>query len=285
MRMFKLAQLAAGAGLAALLLCPAQAQTLYFIQADHLNTPRLISDSAGTAVWRWDNQEPFGNDVPNENPSGLGTLVVPLRFPGQYFDKETNLTYNYYRDYDPAIGRYVESDPIGLKGGLNTYLYVYGAPLLYMDESGQLVNWTGRVWGFGVVGALYFFDFTSECKCNKQVHISGFASMLGIFGGVRGPKGGKLPEPNGSGGATKAHSYDDCPDPDAGTGVAAIGGINAVFGIGVNIATKTRFGRLYTDWENPTSGLQIGLDAGIGGALGRSLVTSSQTTEPCCEKK
>jgi RHS repeat-associated protein len=63
-------------------------------------------------VWRWDNQEPFGNDVPNENPSGLGTLVVPLRFPGQYFDRESSLAYNYYRDYDPGIGRYVQADPI-----------------------------------------------------------------------------------------------------------------------------------------------------------------------------
>jgi hypothetical protein len=85
MRASKLARLALGAGFALQLLClgaaSVQAQTLYFIQADHLNTPRLISDSAGTVVWRWDNQEPFGNDVPNENPSGLGTLVVPLRFP------------------------------------------------------------------------------------------------------------------------------------------------------------------------------------------------------------
>jgi RHS repeat-associated protein len=67
--------------------------------------------------------------VPNNNPSGLGALDFPLRFPGQYFDRETNLAYNYFRDYDPALGRYVKSDPIGLKGGLNTYLYVAGNPL------------------------------------------------------------------------------------------------------------------------------------------------------------
>jgi RHS repeat-associated protein len=54
----------------------------------------------------------------NENPSALGTFTCNLRFPGQYFDKETNLHYNYYRDYSPEIGRYIESDPIGLAGGV-----------------------------------------------------------------------------------------------------------------------------------------------------------------------
>jgi RHS repeat-associated protein len=59
----------------------------------------------------------------------MGAFDLPLRLPGQYFDKETNVHYNYFRDYDPSIGRYEESDPIGLKGGLNTYAYVSGNPL------------------------------------------------------------------------------------------------------------------------------------------------------------
>ena len=58
-------------------------------------------------MWRWDQQEPFGVNVPDENPSGLGAFNLPLRLPGQYFDKETNLHYNYHRDYDPQIGRYI----------------------------------------------------------------------------------------------------------------------------------------------------------------------------------
>jgi RHS repeat-associated protein len=72
---------------------------------DHLNTPRLVANSTGTAVWRWDQQEPFGVNVPDENPSGLGAFEFPLRFPGQYADKETNLYYNYFRDYDAVVGR------------------------------------------------------------------------------------------------------------------------------------------------------------------------------------
>ncbi len=87
-------------------------------------------------MWRWDQQEPFGVNVPDENPSGLGSFEFPLRFPGQYADKETNLHYNYFRDYDPSIGRYGESDPIGLRGGPNTYAYVRGSPLSLVDPEG-----------------------------------------------------------------------------------------------------------------------------------------------------
>jgi RHS repeat-associated protein len=59
-----------------------------------------------------------------------------MRFPGQYADKETSLTYNYFRDYDSALGRYTRSDPIGLRGGLNTYGYVYDRPLKLIDQRG-----------------------------------------------------------------------------------------------------------------------------------------------------
>jgi RHS repeat-associated protein len=103
---------------------------------DHLNTPRLITNDQGQAVWRWDQAEPFGVTVADENPSGLGAYEMPLRFPGQYFDKETKLHYNYFRDYDSAIGRYAQSDPIGLRGGLNTYAYVSGNPLSRTDPRG-----------------------------------------------------------------------------------------------------------------------------------------------------
>ncbi|WP_206338282.1 RHS repeat-associated core domain-containing protein, partial [Pseudomonas viridiflava] len=64
--------------------------------------------------------DPFGVSSPEEIPHGQEKFSYNLRFPGQYFDRETNLHYNYYRNYDPQSGRFIESDPIGLAGGINT---------------------------------------------------------------------------------------------------------------------------------------------------------------------
>jgi RHS repeat-associated protein len=101
------------------------------VHTDHLNTPRRISrPSDNVVVWRWDG-DPFGTTVANEDPDGdSNSFAYALRFPGQYFDSETGLHYNYQRDgYDPAVGRYTQSDPIGFEGGINTYAYVHGSPV------------------------------------------------------------------------------------------------------------------------------------------------------------
>ena len=111
-------------------------QALYYIHPDHLNTPRLITNQAQQVVWRWDNDDPFGANMASENPNGLGTFTFNLRFPGQYFDRETGLHYNYYRDYDPQTGRYIQADPIGLDGGINLYAYVRGTPVSLTDPRG-----------------------------------------------------------------------------------------------------------------------------------------------------
>jgi RHS repeat-associated protein len=88
-------------------------------------------------VWEWKNADAFGNNLPDENPTGLATAFkYHLRFPGQYFDQETSTHYNYFRDYDPSTGRYVQSDPIGLRGGVSTYGYVYSRPLEFVDPLG-----------------------------------------------------------------------------------------------------------------------------------------------------
>lgn len=109
---------------------------IYYIHADHLNTPRVVFDKANTLRWRW-LAEPFGTTAPELNPSGTAAAFTqPLRFPGQYHDTESGLFYNYFRDYDASIGRYVESDPIGLAGGINTFAYVGGNPLSFVDPNG-----------------------------------------------------------------------------------------------------------------------------------------------------
>jgi RHS repeat-associated protein len=116
---------------------PPPVGSMHFIHADHLNTPRLVANDQGQTVWKWDQQEPFGGNLANEDPDANSVAFeFPLRFPGQYADKETNLFYNYFRDYDPTIGRYGESDPIGLRGGINTYAYVSLSPLSAIDADG-----------------------------------------------------------------------------------------------------------------------------------------------------
>ena len=108
-----------------------------YVHTDHLSTPRRISRPSDNAiVWRWDSG-PFGAESPNQDPDGdSSAFAYNLRFPGQYFDAETGLNYNYFRDYDPTAGRSVESDPIGVRGGVNTYVYVRSRPILKKDRLG-----------------------------------------------------------------------------------------------------------------------------------------------------
>jgi RHS repeat-associated protein len=117
-----------------------------YIVPDNLGTPRAITDSSGTAIWRWDQvtgstttggSAVFGQGSANTDPDGNGThLTFNPRFPGQYFDAESGLHYNYFRDYEPGTGRYVQSDPIGLRGGPNTYAYARANPSRRFDSRG-----------------------------------------------------------------------------------------------------------------------------------------------------
>ncbi len=110
---------------------------VYYIHADHLNTPRVIVNTANIIVWRWENTHPFGANLPDEDPDGNAQLFeYHPRFPGQYFDRETNLHYNYFRYYEPETGRYISPDPIGLAGGLNIYGYASGNSLSQIDPLG-----------------------------------------------------------------------------------------------------------------------------------------------------
>ncbi|WP_317933571.1 RHS repeat-associated core domain-containing protein [Halioxenophilus sp. WMMB6] len=103
---------------------------LYFVHNDHLGTPQVVTDQAQNVVWQAD-YEPFG--AVNEE---VNALDIETRFPGQHADEVSGLYYNYYRDYDPEIGRYIQSDPIGLNGGINTYGYVNQNPIIYTDSMG-----------------------------------------------------------------------------------------------------------------------------------------------------
>lgn len=102
----------------------------YYVHTDHLGTPQSLTDANQTTVWDAD-YEPFGQALINNQ-----TITNNVRFPGQYFDDETGLHYNYFRTYDPSLGRYITSDPIGLGGGINTFAYVESNPIIGIDFDG-----------------------------------------------------------------------------------------------------------------------------------------------------
>lgn len=116
-----------------------QAGKVLYIESDHLGSPRAVIDpQRDVAVWRWSLLgEAFGNGMPAEDPDQDGThQIFDLRFPGQVADDASGLNYNYFRDYEPATGRYAQSDPIGLLGGASTFGYVLSSPLSGRDVFG-----------------------------------------------------------------------------------------------------------------------------------------------------
>jgi len=129
---------------------------IFYIDSDQLGTPISISDQSQEVVWEWD-AEPYGRALPDVDfDDDQNLFVINLRFPGQYFDHESGLHYNANRFYDPSTGRYLESDPIGLEGGLNTYGYVDGNPVNLIDIYGLsdslVIEGTVAIWGVRILG-------------------------------------------------------------------------------------------------------------------------------------
>lgn len=116
----------------------ASTNTIYFLHTDSLGTPQIATDGSQAIAWAGGYQ-PFGavSSLPV-------TMVQNLRLPGQEFDQDTGLYFNGFRPYAPGWGRYLQSDPTGLGGGMNTYAYAYGNPLAFDDPLG-LVSW-GKVY-------------------------------------------------------------------------------------------------------------------------------------------
>jgi RHS repeat-associated protein len=121
---------------------PTQATVqLYYLHNDHLGTPRVVTNQAREVVWQGQLQ-PFG-----EIKVEVEAITHHRRSPGQRLDIEARLYYNYFRDYDPRTGRYMQSDPIGLGGGINTYAYVGGNPVMDIDPLGLRSSYCQRPLG------------------------------------------------------------------------------------------------------------------------------------------
>lgn len=112
-----------------------RASGLSFVEADHLGTPRLsASPATNTKEWGWDLLgKAFGESSSATVATGKD---VSLRYPGQWRDDETGFNYNYFREYEPSIGRYLTSDPLGLSAGVSTYGYALQNPLVLFDPDG-----------------------------------------------------------------------------------------------------------------------------------------------------
>jgi RHS repeat-associated protein len=141
----------------------------YYALGDHLNAPLVLAQSDGTTVWDWRNHDPFGNNAPITSDT---SLTYDHRFPGQVADSDTGLFYNYYRDYDPQTGRYIESDPIGLAAGVNTYAYVSANPLSGTDPLG--LEGPNSGWSKGVTDSASSAACGDDrCKHTITIHTGG----------------------------------------------------------------------------------------------------------------
>ncbi|TOI59500.1 RHS repeat-associated core domain-containing protein [Vibrio parahaemolyticus] len=153
--------------------------TVYHVHNDHLGTPQALTDETGATVWKA-SYSPFGKATVTTEQ-----IKFNLRFPGQYYDAETGLHYNWHRYYNPSLGRYLQSDPLGLHAGVDTYGYVNGNPLSLSDPTG-LCPWC--LGGAAIAAAIdVFVQYNENGEFNNFNYLSLVTSAgTGFMGGGLG---------------------------------------------------------------------------------------------------
>jgi RHS repeat-associated protein len=153
-----------------------QTSTYQYVETDALGTPRaVINPVTNTTIWRWDlTPTAFGDHAADTDPDANGVgYNFNLRYPGQYYNGLDFISYNYYRDYDARTGRYIQSDPIGLDGGISTFGYVSGNPLSLADPSGltAYLNFTPNqeiLMRRATDDAIKAMKECAECECGSD---------------------------------------------------------------------------------------------------------------------
>lgn len=165
----------------------ARSSGTYPIETDHLMAPIRVLDSSNNIVWSWEDREPFGTSQPNEGTVNGQPFAFNLRFPGQWYDHETGLAGNGFRDYDASLGRYVEVDPLGLSAGMNPNVYVGGNPMDGVDPYGL---WSITLGGY--LGPGFEVTFGNDSGNHFLTVRVGLGIGAGVsydpFGGIPGPK-------------------------------------------------------------------------------------------------
>jgi RHS repeat-associated protein len=109
----------------------------FYVHTDHIQSPAMITDADGDVVWT-SQQRAFGAAVVDQDPDGDGIQTIfNMRLPGQYADTESGYHYNLMRTYDPAVGRYLQADPLGQAAGINVFAYARNAPQSWIDPEGM----------------------------------------------------------------------------------------------------------------------------------------------------
>jgi RHS repeat-associated protein len=175
--------------------------TFTYLHGNNLGSPKVATNASQTVLWRLTTL-PYGETLVTS-----GTSPTNLRFPGQYYDAETGFNHNVNRDYAPGLGRYLESDSIGVAGGLNTYLYVQARPMNFSDPLGLFANTDSQpdLWnaflngdkgipGFGpilennlnILASIYNFGMRGAVWAGEQVIEDLSAPVESISGGDTG---------------------------------------------------------------------------------------------------